>query len=89
MTLRRDGERAGEGAGQAAGQSVSGLRSGFVRVRAGESVQGGTTGMMLRRWATGALVMGVMLAGRATPPAFAQPGASARSYYVSVAAESE
>lgn len=44
--------------------------------------------MMLRCWATRALAMGVLLAGWATPPAFAQPGA-ASSYYVYVAAESE
>lgn len=45
--------------------------------------------MTMRRWTTVALVVGVMLGGRATPPMFAQPGASARSYYVYVAAESE
>ena len=44
---------------------------------------------MQRRWATRALVTGVLLAGCAAPSGFAQPGVSARSYYVYVAAESE
>ena len=44
---------------------------------------------MQRRWAIRAVVTGVLLAGCATPPVFAGSEASARSYYVYVAAESE